>query len=109
MSNESGSAHITPEGGNVFEDLGFSPQDAVALKAESTRRIGFEKLVAQVQQMVVESGDPNGFHAEAWVTQWLETPLPALVGEKPSSLMGSIDGQEKVLALVSRMPAGGYA
>jgi uncharacterized protein (DUF2384 family) len=109
MNTESGSAHITPEGGNVFEDLGFSPQEAATLKAESTRRIGFEKLVSLVRQMVSESGDPNGFHAEAWVTQWLETPLPALGGEKPSSLMESIDGQEKVLALVSRMPAGGYA
>lgn len=28
-------SHITPAGGNVFADLGFPPEEAAALKAES--------------------------------------------------------------------------
>lgn len=31
--------HITPAGGNVFADLGFPPEEAAALLAESDRRI----------------------------------------------------------------------
>ena len=31
--------HVTPAGGNVFADLGFSPEEAKELKAESDRRI----------------------------------------------------------------------
>lgn len=31
--------HVTPAGGNVFEDLGFSPEEAAALKKESDERL----------------------------------------------------------------------
>ena len=31
--------HITPVGGNVFSDLGFPPEEAKALQAESRKRI----------------------------------------------------------------------
>lgn len=43
MSIEIKSMHITPVGGNVFSDLGFEPEEAAALKAESQRNIS-EKL-----------------------------------------------------------------
>ena len=43
MSIETKSVHITPVGGNVFADLGFAPEEAAALKAESQRIIS-EKL-----------------------------------------------------------------
>jgi len=43
MSIETKSVHITPFGGNVFADLGFEPEEAAALKAESQRIIS-EKL-----------------------------------------------------------------
>lgn len=43
MSTETKSMHITPAGGNVFADLGFEPNEAAALKAESQRIIS-EKL-----------------------------------------------------------------
>ena len=31
--------HITPAGGNIFLDLGFEPEEAARLKAESDREI----------------------------------------------------------------------
>lgn len=45
MMNRVGSEHITPVGGNVFLDLGFSPDVADEFKAESDaiiRNKGFE-------------------------------------------------------------------
>lgn len=39
MSLNNGTTHITPADGNIFADLGFLPQEAVALKAESDRII----------------------------------------------------------------------
>ena len=39
MAIETKSMHITPVGGNVFADLGFEPEEAAALKAESQRII----------------------------------------------------------------------
>ncbi|HUG58638.1 MAG TPA: XRE family transcriptional regulator [Candidimonas sp.] len=43
MSIDTKSRHITPVGGNVFADLGFEQEEAVALKTESQRIIS-EKL-----------------------------------------------------------------
>lgn len=43
MKIETQSAHITPADGNVFEDLGFAPEQAAAMKARSDRIIS-EKL-----------------------------------------------------------------
>lgn len=43
MSIEIRSRHITPVGGNAFADLGFEPEEAAALQAESKRIIS-EKL-----------------------------------------------------------------
>ena len=50
MSIETKSMHITPVGGNVFADLGFEPQEAAALQAESKRIIS-EKLAIKESLM----------------------------------------------------------
>lgn len=44
MNIETELTHMTPVGGNVFVDLGFEPEEATALQAESQRIIR-EKLV----------------------------------------------------------------
>lgn len=52
MTIETRSVHITPAGGNVFLDLGFSANEAAALKATSGR------LIAQhlaVREALVEA------------------------------------------------------
>jgi len=43
------SGHITPVGGNIFADLGFAPEEAAALQAES-KRIILEKRKAVLTQ-----------------------------------------------------------
>ena len=50
MNADTKSMHITPVGGNVFADLGFEPEKAAALKAESQRIIS-EKLAIKVSLM----------------------------------------------------------
>ncbi len=44
-----GSMHVTPVGGNVFADLGFPPEEAAALQAE-TKRIIVEKRAIKRQE-----------------------------------------------------------
>ena len=39
--------HVTPVGGNVFLDLGFEPQEAAALHAESQRVISEKVAIKQ--------------------------------------------------------------
>lgn len=55
MSIEIDSMHITPVGGNVFADLGFEPEEAAALQAES-RRVISEKLAIK-ESLMLEVAD----------------------------------------------------
>lgn len=50
MDNETKSMHITSVGGNVFADLGFEPDVAAALQADSKRIIS-EKLAMKESLM----------------------------------------------------------
>ena len=50
MSIETKSMHITPVGGNVFADLGFEPEEAAKLLAETDAVIS-EKLVIKESLM----------------------------------------------------------
>ena len=83
------------------------------LSAEvSARLIGVEKLIGQVEDMVRQSGDPEqsaGFDAAKWIAHWIETPLPALGGDKPASYLDNDEGVTLVSNLLARMQSGGYA
>ena len=76
---------------------------------ESSRLLGMASLVGQVQSMVAESGQPQGFDAGAWVSHWLDQPVPALGGRRPAELMDTPEGQGIVSRLVAQMQSGAYA
>lgn len=83
-------------------DEGLSSED-------SERVMGVARLIGQVQTMVEESGDPEGFDAARWVARWLETPLPALGGETPGSYMDTMQGQAMISNLLAMAQSGAYA
>jgi putative toxin-antitoxin system antitoxin component (TIGR02293 family) len=76
---------------------------------EGSRVLGMARLVGQVQAMVEESGNPDGFDAAGWVARWLERPLPALGGQRPAELMDTPEGQSLVSDVVARMQSGAYS
>jgi putative toxin-antitoxin system antitoxin component (TIGR02293 family) len=76
---------------------------------DSSRVLGMARLVGQVQVIVEESGNPDGFDAAGWVARWLERPLPALGGQRPAELMDTPDGQSLVSDLVARMQSAAYS
>lgn len=85
-------------------------KDATLLsKDESERVLGVETLIGMVQTMVEQSGDPAGFDAARWVSEWLTKPLPALAGETPASYMDTFEGQKLVAELLSMSQSGAYA
>jgi putative toxin-antitoxin system antitoxin component (TIGR02293 family) len=86
----------------VKADAMLSPQDG-------ERLLGVARLVGQVQTMVNESGDPQGFDAAAWVADWLVTPNAALGGQMPSELMDTHAGQGLVSQLLAQAQSGAYA
>ena len=76
---------------------------------ESARVLGMARLVGQVQRMVEESGQPEGFDAAAWVARWIERPVPALGGLKPAELLDTAEGQAIVANVLSRAQTGAYS
>ncbi|WP_374451866.1 antitoxin Xre/MbcA/ParS toxin-binding domain-containing protein [Phenylobacterium sp.] len=76
---------------------------------EAERVVGVAKLIGQVQQMVVDAGEPEGFSAVAWISSWLVAPLPALGGELPITLLDTMEGQELIAKLLGQIRGGVYA
>lgn len=84
-------------------------QKAVLSPQESARLLGVEKLIGQVEVMIQQSGEMAGFDAAKWVAQWIESPLPALGGDKPGNYLDNEEGLAVVANLLARMQSGGYA
>ena len=80
------------------------------LSAEHSERvIGLERLIGQVEVLVAQSGNPEGFDADRWVGEWLERPLPVLGGAKPADFMDTMQGQELISRLLAQSQSGAYA
>lgn len=77
--------------------------------AESERVLGVARLVGQIQAIVEESGNPEGFDAAAWLSRWLSEPLPALGGVRPLDMLDTIEGQSLVSASLARLQGAAYA
>ncbi|PPQ28126.1 type II RES/Xre toxin-antitoxin system antitoxin [Rhodopila globiformis] len=77
--------------------------------AESERVIGIARLVGQLEAMIGESGNPEGFDAASWMSRWLQEPLPSLGGTRPIDLMDTMEGQALVSTALAQMQGGAYA
>jgi putative toxin-antitoxin system antitoxin component (TIGR02293 family) len=76
---------------------------------ESERALGIARLVGEVQTIVAESGEPQGFDAARWTASWLEEANDALGGRAPGEFMDTADGRSLVSGLVAQMQSGAYA
>jgi len=83
--------------------------NAALSPAEAERVLGVGRLLGQVQALVQESGDPEGFDASAWLSSWMATPVPALGGFRPLDLMDTMTGQALVSRVLSQMQSSAYA
>ena len=103
--------------GTALKALNLSPatvnkkakQDQTLSPGESERVIGIAKLVGQLEAVIEESGNPEGFDAIAWMSRWLNDPLPALGGARPIDLMDTMEGQALVSTTLAQLQSGAYA
>ena len=84
-------------------------QERTLSAAESERVIGIAGLVGQLEAMIQESGDPEGFDAPSWMSRWLQEPLPSLGGRLPIDLMDTMEGQALVSTAIARVRGEAYA
>lgn len=107
--------HLPITKAGVLGDVPISTLNRKVKKQElltpsvSERFLGLAKLIGQVQTMVEESGDPDGFDAKAWTASWLNAPLPAFGGLPPIEMMDTMEGQALVSTTLAMMQSGAYA
>lgn len=77
--------------------------------AEGERVLGVGRLLGQVQTMVRDAGNPGGFDAAAWLSDWMSSPVAALGGARPLDLLATMTGQALVSQLLSQKQSGAYA
>ncbi|WP_296655262.1 antitoxin Xre/MbcA/ParS toxin-binding domain-containing protein [Paraburkholderia sp.] len=77
--------------------------------AQAERVIGLAMLIVQVQTMVNESGNREGFDAAHWLAQWFERPNAALGGRRPAELMDTVTGQNLVFSILAKLQSAAYA
>lgn len=83
--------------------------DHLLSQDESERAVSLSRLVGQVEQIVAESGDPEGFDAGKWLARWLDESNAALGGRKPAEYLDTADGRDLVSRLIAQMQTGAYA
>ena len=84
-------------------------QDHTLSPGESERIIGLARIVGQLETLIQESGDPEGFDAAAWMSRWLNDPVPALGGMRPIDLMDTVEGRSLVSTTLAKLQSGAYA
>jgi putative toxin-antitoxin system antitoxin component (TIGR02293 family) len=84
-------------------------QDHTLSPGESERIIGLARMIGQLEALIEESGNPEGFDAAAWMSCWLNDPLPALGGMRPIDLMDTEEGRALVSATLAKLRSGAYA
>lgn len=76
---------------------------------EAMHENSFPDLVHQVEKMVAESGNPEGFDAGQWLAAWMERSVPALGGKRPAEYMATAKGRALISQLLAMMQSGAYA
>ena len=100
MNIDTASSHITPADGNVFADLGFEPEEAATLKAESQQRIA--------EKLAIKSVMKDRSHDDAMAEVFREDPAYAV--ELLNSIHEDGDQGELLIALRQMTQAfGGVA
>ena len=90
--------------------LGRKARSAAPLSSDEAEKIlGVICLIGQVESMVEESGNANGFDAAKWFAEWIKSPNAALGGRRADELLSFGDGRQLLSGLLSQMQAGTYA
>ena len=102
---------------SLSQSLGISLSLAYSIKSRgspsqkkslSNQIIGIHLLIAQVQNLVEECGDPEGFDAAEWLGTWAFSPNDSLGGHRPADYFDTVVGQEVISNLLSAIRYGIY-
>ncbi|HDR9057792.1 TPA: DUF2384 domain-containing protein [Burkholderia vietnamiensis] len=67
-----------------------------------------EMLVTQVQSMIEEAGNQDGFDARSWLFDWLHSPVPALGDQRPVDYLHTPEGIDLISRMLASAQTGAY-
>lgn len=75
---------------------------------ESERLMGLQRLIGEVEAVVRDCGDGQGFAASRWLANWLQRPNQALGGATPAAFLDTAEGREQLGRLIGAQRSGAY-
>lgn len=75
---------------------------------ESERLMGLQRLIGEVEAVVRDCGDGQGFAAGRWLASWLQRPNQALGGDTPAAFLDTAEGREQLGRLIDAQRSGAY-
>lgn len=75
---------------------------------ESERLMGLQRLLGEVEAVVRDCGDGQGFAAGRWLASWLQRPNHALGGATPAAFMDTAEGREQLSRLIGAQRSSAY-
>lgn len=75
---------------------------------ESERLMGLQRLLGEVEAVVRDCGDGQGFAAGRWLASWLQRPNHALGGATPAAFMDTAEGHEQLSRLIGAQRSSAY-
>lgn len=68
-----------------------------------------EEITKQVKQIIIESGNIEGFDVDVWVKNWINSPTPCLGGRCPIEFLTNEKGYKMILDIISRIQSGAFS
>jgi len=75
---------------------------------ESERLMGLQRLIGEVEAVVRDCGESEGFAAGRWLASWLQRPNQALGGASPANFLDTSEGREQLGRLIGAQRSGAY-
>lgn len=75
---------------------------------ESERLMGLQRLIGEVEAVVRDCGEGQGFAAGRWLASWLQRPNQALGGATPAAFLDTAEGREQLARLIGAQRSGAY-
>lgn len=75
---------------------------------ESERLMGLQRLIGEVEAVVRDCGESQGFAAGRWLANWLQRPNQALGGDTPAAFLDTAEGREQLGRLIGAQRSGAY-
>ncbi|MCP9913338.1 DUF2384 domain-containing protein [Cyanobium sp. BA20m-14] len=70
--------------------------------------MGLQRLIGEVEAVVRDCGDGQGFAACRWLASWLQRPNQALGGATPAAFLDTAEGREQLCRLIGAQRSSAY-